>query len=171
MDSTDVARIVGSGMTVSDKIRALDAAGYSRAQIARLLGKRYQHVRNVLEAEKLRRLPNEASGMAEEGPAFLPADPAPYGPDVQARGRGAYRLVVRADGSILLPKEVRDAFGVGGGGVVMARYEGDEFKLVSAATAVRRAQELVRRYVPDGVDLVGELIAERRREAEREERE
>lgn len=169
MDSTEVARIVGGGMTVSDKIRALDAAGYSRAQIARLLGKRYQHVRNVLEAEKLRRLPTETPGMAEEGPAFLPADPAPYGPDVQGRGRGAYRLVVRADGSVVLPREVREAFGVTEGGAVMARLDGEEFKLISPATAWRRAQEIVRRYIPDDVDLVGELLAERRREAEREE--
>lgn len=34
--------------TVSAKIRALDAAGYTRSQIANFLGKRYQHVRNVL---------------------------------------------------------------------------------------------------------------------------
>lgn len=34
--------------TVSSKIRALDAAGYTRSQIANFLGKRYQHVRNVL---------------------------------------------------------------------------------------------------------------------------
>ena len=35
--------------TVADKIRALSAAGVARADIARFLGKRYQHVRNVLE--------------------------------------------------------------------------------------------------------------------------
>src|SRR6185437_2175833 len=34
---------------VADKIRALAAAGYPRADIARFLGKRYQHVRNVLQ--------------------------------------------------------------------------------------------------------------------------
>lgn len=34
--------------TVSAKIRALDAAGYTRSQIAKFLDKRYQHVRNVL---------------------------------------------------------------------------------------------------------------------------
>lgn len=33
---------------VSDSIRYLDAEEYSRADIARILGKRYQHVRNVL---------------------------------------------------------------------------------------------------------------------------
>ncbi len=34
--------------TTSSKIRALNAKGYKRADIARFLGKRYQHVRNVL---------------------------------------------------------------------------------------------------------------------------
>lgn len=34
--------------TKSSKIRALDASGYTRSQIANFLGIRYQHVRNVL---------------------------------------------------------------------------------------------------------------------------
>ena len=37
--------------TVADKIRALAGAGVARADIARFLGKRYQHVRNVLEGD------------------------------------------------------------------------------------------------------------------------
>ncbi len=36
---------------------------------------------------------------------------------------------------------------------------------------IRRAQELVRRYVPEGVSLSDELIAERRAEARREDEE
>ena len=35
-------------LSVADKIRELDEMGIERAQIAKLLGKRYQHVRNVL---------------------------------------------------------------------------------------------------------------------------
>ena len=34
--------------TVSAKIRYLDSEGYERGEIAKALGKRYQHVRNVL---------------------------------------------------------------------------------------------------------------------------
>ena len=34
--------------TKSAKIRFLDSKGYSRGDIARILGVRYQHVRNVL---------------------------------------------------------------------------------------------------------------------------
>lgn len=36
--------------TVSAKIRAMHADGIKRSQIAKLLDKRYQHVRNVLVA-------------------------------------------------------------------------------------------------------------------------
>ncbi len=36
---------------------------------------------------------------------------------------------------------------------------------------IRRAQERFRRYVPEGVNLVDELIAERRAEARREDEE
>ena len=40
--------IVEGLTTKADKIRALDVAGLSRAEIARFLGIRYQHVRNTL---------------------------------------------------------------------------------------------------------------------------
>jgi hypothetical protein len=40
--------ILTSEMTTSAKIRALFASGMDRSQIAVLLDKRYQHVRNVL---------------------------------------------------------------------------------------------------------------------------
>lgn len=35
--------------TVSGKIRFLDSEGFGRADIARILEKRYQHVKNVLD--------------------------------------------------------------------------------------------------------------------------
>jgi len=38
--------------TVSAKIRFLDKEGFTRADISRILNKRYQHVRNVLEEDK-----------------------------------------------------------------------------------------------------------------------
>ncbi len=39
---------------------------------------------------------------------------------------------------------------------------------MSRMTAIKRAQELVRRYNPEGRNLVNELVAERRAEAARE---
>jgi hypothetical protein len=167
-----MAEIVQPHSTVSDRIRALDAAGVARADIAKFLDKRYQHVRNVLEGDKQRggyTLGHaDLSGVQENGVKFdRPADDSDL---VEARGNGAYRLVVRPDGSVKLPKEILTAFAVEGGGVVMAKLDGDTFGLISTDTAIRRVRELVRQYIPPGVDLIAQLIADRRAEAEREER-
>jgi bifunctional DNA-binding transcriptional regulator/antitoxin component of YhaV-PrlF toxin-antitoxin module len=165
MDKSEIARVVESDMTVSDKIRALDAGGYPRADIARALGKRYQHVRNVLEGDRVGRDAGPAMGVAEPGRRF---EGAPAEREVEDRGGGAYRLVVREDGSVVLPPAVREAFGIAGRGVVMAKLQGDEFKLVSVATALRRVDELMAPYRKEGVSWADELIAERRREQLRE---
>jgi hypothetical protein len=45
--SKEVTDIVESTRTKSDKIRALIALGEKRGSVAKLLGIRYQHVRNV----------------------------------------------------------------------------------------------------------------------------
>ncbi|WP_293681085.1 AbrB/MazE/SpoVT family DNA-binding domain-containing protein [uncultured Phenylobacterium sp.] len=171
MERGEAERIVASAMTVSDKIRALAGAGHPRAEIARLLGKRYQHVRNVLEADKLR-LGTRPAG-AEPYATGVAAPPPRYQatmlPDVEERSGGTYRLAVRADGSVVLPAAVREAFGIDLPGVVMARLEGDEFKIISIATAWRRIDELLAPYKWKGGPMASdELIAERRDEAERE---
>ena len=46
--SKEVMDIVESTMSKSDKIRALIALGEKRGSVAKLLGIRYQHVRNVV---------------------------------------------------------------------------------------------------------------------------
>ena len=46
-----------------------------------------------------------------------------------------------------------------------------ELRLRSFDAALKRVQEIVRRYVPEGVSLADELIRERREEAAREESE
>lgn len=51
MDTKTADKITLELSTKSDKIRALDKAGYARADIARYLGIRYQHVRKVLVDE------------------------------------------------------------------------------------------------------------------------
>jgi deoxyribodipyrimidine photolyase len=43
------------------------------------------------------------------------------------------------------------------------------FKHMSRARSIRKAQKLVRRYIPEGRSLADELIAERRAEAQQEE--
>lgn len=168
MDKLEAMRIASSDATVSDKIRALAAAGYPRAEIARLLGKRYQHVRNVLEGDKSRRAPLSAwtPGVAESPRQFEgPAAP----PDVEDRGGGFFRLTVRGDGSVVLPPPVREALGVNGAGIVLARLEGEEFKVIGAKTALARIREALQPHLWKGGPLASdELIAERRAEAARD---
>jgi hypothetical protein len=171
MDPERLDEIVRPHATVSDRIRALSAAGVPRAEIARYLGKRYQHVRNVLEGDAqsggyvLGRA--DLSGVRESAPPFeRQNDDSEY---IQGRGNGAYRLVVRPDGSLLLPKEIAQALDAGPGGIVMAKLKGDEFTLISADTAMERIREVVARYIPKDVNLADSLIASRRAEAAREE--
>ncbi len=147
--------------TVAAKIRALAAAGYPRAEIARLLGKRYQHVRNVLEESdaKAGLADPPPPGMAEgEAGAFVHARPA------------TYRLEVASDGTTRLPLEVLIALGAPSGGGIIAELDGDFFTLRSTSESARRLQEWAKPYVQPGVSGVDALLAERRREVEMEAR-
>lgn len=163
MDEVEVQDIVASSASVADKIRRLNMAGHSRAQIARLLGKRYQHVRNVLEGDKLG---SANQGMAESGRKFEPASTEPA---VEERGAGIYRLLVRDDGSVVLPESVRQALDLRGGVGVMARLDGETFTLESGRVVLERVRERLRPYYREGISWADDLVAERRREVEREE--
>jgi len=63
---------------------------------------------------------------------------------------------------------MRAELGFQHGGKVIARIVDGTVVLEPIEAAIRRAQEMVRKYVPDNVDLVAELIAERRAAAELE---
>lgn len=151
--------------TKSAKIRRLGQAGYSRQQIADFLGIRYQHVRNVLVDEERRTgavlktspFPPEPGSSAVRGPA---SDP-----------HRAIRVDIGPDGEVRLPKGVLDAAGTGSGGYLLARFDDDEIKLVTPEATTRKIRALVRKHIPEGVSLADEMIEERRREFEREERE
>ncbi len=132
--------------SVSDKIRALDRAGFARAEIAKYLGKRYQHVRNVLEHDKARRA-DATTGK----PGIAP---------IKARMSG--------EGRVLIPAAFREAMGLKEGDAVYLRLEGREIHLSPIAAVTNRVRALLREFVPPGTSLVDELIAERRREASQE---
>jgi AbrB family looped-hinge helix DNA binding protein len=71
-------------------------------------------------------------------------------------------------GRVVIPAEFRKQLGVRTGDEIVMVLEQGSVRLLTPREAVRRAQALVRRYVPEGVSLVEELIRERRQEAERE---
>ena len=137
--------------TKSAKIRKLGEAGYKRADIARFLGIRYQHVRNVLEqaAEKASRRGAETSAPAHGL-------------------RAPVKLQLDRNGRIVIPAQYRSEMGVSEGDSLIARMVDGELRLMSQEAAVRRAQEMVAKYIPAGESLVDALIRERREEARRE---
>ena len=152
--------ILRSSMSVSDKIRALAAAGLPRAEIARTLGKRYQHVRNVLEADRQKQAAQ--AGVSEgERPAFERA------PD-DGRIGNSFRLRVEDGGRVRLPKAALEALKLKDGQVVVARLEGERLTLISAMEGLRRIWSLIPPWQPGEPLWSEELIAERRREAARE---
>jgi AbrB family looped-hinge helix DNA binding protein len=71
-------------------------------------------------------------------------------------------------GRVVVPAEIRKALGLEEGGVVLWELKEGEARLTTRRERLRRAQAQVREYVPAGVSLSDELIAERRAEAERE---
>ena len=152
-EQRDAMKRLCAGLTTkSDKIRALGNGSYARADIARYLDIRYQHVRNVLvRAEE--KDEKQRSNEMNEGPP------------------GQIWTQVGADGRVVIPAAYRQLLGIGGGGHVLSRFEDGEVRMVGRDTAIDRVQAMVAKYVPEGVSLVDELLAERRREVEQEERE
>jgi antitoxin component of MazEF toxin-antitoxin module len=142
----EAIRAIRKEITTAAKIRALAAKGRSRAEIARALRIRYQQVRNVLVRD-------EAKAKAAEA-----ADPKPM----------PGKIRVAADGSVVVPAKVVEAVDLRPGSSVFLRVQDGEIHLLTRAAVARRVQALVREFVPEGVSLVDELIADRRREAEAE---
>ncbi|HYU32245.1 MAG TPA: AbrB/MazE/SpoVT family DNA-binding domain-containing protein [Thermoanaerobaculia bacterium] len=69
-------------------------------------------------------------------------------------------------GRLIIPAEVRRSLGLKPGDqVVLELDERGVRLLLSRAEALRRAQELVRKYIPEGRSLSDELLEDRRREA------
>jgi AbrB family looped-hinge helix DNA binding protein len=77
-------------------------------------------------------------------------------------------LRVAEGGRIVIPAEVRQRLGLEVGTELVVTVEDDHATLTSARASRRRAQERVRRFIPAGISLSKELMAERKREAERE---
>lgn len=78
------------------------------------------------------------------------------------------RLRLNENGRIVIPAAIREEVGLKKGEEVILWAERGEVRITTAASRAQRARELLRKYVPEGVSLSDELIAERRREAARE---
>lgn len=79
-----------------------------------------------------------------------------------------YSMKMSEGGRVVIPAEIRKTLGINDGDIVLWELVDGEARLTTKRERMRRAQALVREYVPEGVSLVDELVAERRAEAERE---
>jgi hypothetical protein len=158
-----MTEIVRPFTTVSDKIRALDAAGAPRAEIARFLGKRYQHVRNVLVESP----PKERYTVGRVEFADVREAPAPaFAMDSDT---SIVRLAIGQDGTVQMPAAVLEALGLKPGGIAIGELRADRLTVLSVSESIRRVQQMVRELIPGNHSLVDELIEDRRREAAAEE--
>ena len=150
-------RALTSGLpTKSAKIRALGAAGYTRAEIAAYLGISYQHVRSVLG-------PLESQDDAMEDAGEEPNDALPE----------TGTLIVEQDGSIHVPPNLAALADVMPGQTARWRWDGDDLVFLGRGSRLRHAQELVARHTRNSAKTGTELLAEERRIdlAQEEERE
>ncbi len=71
-------------------------------------------------------------------------------------------------GRVVIPADYRKKLGIEPGDEVLVSFKDGVVRITTVREAVRRAQEIVRRCVPEGRMLSDELIQERRSEAARE---
>ena len=156
LDTDQMSKLTNGLSSKSEKMRTLARAGYSRGDIARYLGTSYQFVRNVLVREEGR-----VSAAKADATSMVPhlARPSPN------------RVRLGAAGQITIPEAIRTALWLREGDMLIVTVEDEEIRLMTIPVAVRKAQAIVRQYVPEGVSLVDELLEDRRREVERERQE
>lgn len=78
------------------------------------------------------------------------------------------KLRVQQGGRIIIPAWARKRLGLKVGACMVLTVQADHATLTNARVARRNACGQVRRYVRGGVSLSGELMAERKAEAQRE---
>jgi AbrB family looped-hinge helix DNA binding protein len=143
----------------SAKMRALAEAGYRRGDIARYLGTSYQFVRNVLLKEEARTAEAQAK---KHHQAKL------YDSGINTVINRTVKVKLGPDGSIVVPAALREAIGAKEGDTLIAEVDNGELRFLTIPAAVRKAQAMIRKFIPEGVSLVDELLEDRRREVERE---
>jgi AbrB family looped-hinge helix DNA binding protein len=82
-----------------------------------------------------------------------------------------FHVKLANDGRVVIPASLRHHLGLKPGDPLVIDAEGDAVRVRSAASVLAEVQAYFQRYVPPGVSMVDELIAERRAEAAREEAE
>lgn len=108
-----------------------------------------------------------AKGFEEEkGGRTPPGEPLSAKATGARSGTAALRpakVRVGPGGRIVIPAAFRDALGIAEGDTLILSPEADgSVRLLTSRAALRRAQEIFRKYVPEGSNVVDEFLAERR---------
>jgi antitoxin component of MazEF toxin-antitoxin module len=131
--------LTGGTTNKSEKIRLLNAAGVSTADIARYLTIRYQHVYNVL----LR-----AGVIVKAEPK--PASEMPVGDTIV--------LSLEPGGLVRLPETMLTAQGLSDGDRLICRTSPDGLMIMSRARALDHLREVARSRMPEEADLFEALL-------------
>jgi len=78
------------------------------------------------------------------------------------------RTRVSENGRVVIPAAFRKALGIEIGDEVVLRIHDDELRITTRQQRIQRARERARKYLPKGVSLSKELLAERREAARHE---
>ena len=81
------------------------------------------------------------------------------------------KTLIGANGRIVIPAAIRQQLGVKPGDPILMDVEDGVLRLESYPSRIARIQRELAQYIPPGVSLADELIAERRAEARREQEE
>jgi len=166
-DPERLRAIAAPHSTVADKIRALAGAGVARADIARFLGKRYQHVRNVLEGDAQSGSQGGGYVVGKADLSGVSEDPRPFDRDedeayIERRGKDVFWLEVKPDGSLPMPPELADLLEATPGRRVFVEVKDGRLTMMSGMAAFEEACAIVRKYIPAGANLSEELLEDRR---------
>ena len=75
---------------------------------------------------------------------------------------------VSENGRVVIPAAFRKALGIEIGDEVVLRIHDDELRITTRQQRIQRARQRARKYLPKGVSLSKELLAERREAARHE---
>ena len=78
------------------------------------------------------------------------------------------RVRVSENGRVVIPASFRTALGIEVGDEVVLELKQDELRITTQQQRIQRARERARKYLPKGVSLSKELLAERRKAAKHE---
>lgn len=78
------------------------------------------------------------------------------------------RTRVSENGRVVIPASFRKALGIEIGDEVVLELKQDELRITTQQQRIQRARERARKYLPKGVSLSKELLAERREAAKHE---